>query len=188
MLLSCPPAIAGGGANGILHLDAAQTILEVLKYPTCPLLQPSLFLPTHIHIFSWLASFVSPSFLRAILLIASRLASTMSAPLSHADLTLLAQLLIRLSPTGLVTDCTSCGGAVALSICRSDKNGNGGKPMARVCAALIFVPLYRHKLPAYIMFVLPMVSQTTCLPAHHIINPYVNCITKSPQLSTNRLL
>ncbi|KAG1760636.1 hypothetical protein EDD22DRAFT_848369 [Suillus occidentalis] len=55
----------------------------------------------------------------------------MSAPLSHADITLLAQLLIRLSPTGLVTDCTSCGGAVALSICRSDKNGNGGKPMAR---------------------------------------------------------
>ncbi|KAG1731955.1 hypothetical protein EDD22DRAFT_852808, partial [Suillus occidentalis] len=55
----------------------------------------------------------------------------MSAPLSHADITLLAQLLIRLSPTGLVTDCTSCGGAVALSICRSDKNGNGEKPMAR---------------------------------------------------------
>ncbi|KAG1812461.1 uncharacterized protein BJ212DRAFT_1483099 [Suillus subaureus] len=55
----------------------------------------------------------------------------MSAPLSHADITLLAQLLIRLSPTGFITDCTSCGGAVTLSICRSDKNGNGGKPMAR---------------------------------------------------------
>ncbi|KAG2134965.1 hypothetical protein BD769DRAFT_1385590 [Suillus cothurnatus] len=68
----------------------------------------------------------------------------MSAPLSHADITLLAQLLIRLSPTGIVTDCTSCGGAVALSICRSDKNGNGGKPTAR--------------LPAYIMFILPLVS------------------------------
>ncbi|KAG1801320.1 hypothetical protein EV424DRAFT_1545433 [Suillus variegatus] len=55
----------------------------------------------------------------------------MSPPLSHADIVLLAQLFLRLSPTGLITDCTNCGGAVSMSICRTDRSSNGGKPMAR---------------------------------------------------------
>jgi hypothetical protein len=32
----------------------------------------------------------------------------------------------------LVVDCTYCGLAISLTICQSDKNGNGRKPMARV--------------------------------------------------------
>jgi hypothetical protein len=33
---------------------------------------------------------------------------------------------------GLVVDCPNCGIAVPVTICQSDKNGNAGKPMARV--------------------------------------------------------
>ncbi|KAG1732328.1 hypothetical protein EDD22DRAFT_1053933 [Suillus occidentalis] len=36
--------------------------------------------------------------------------------------------ILRMSSIGLVVDCTYCGLAVSLTICQSDKNGNGGKP------------------------------------------------------------
>ncbi|KAG2121179.1 hypothetical protein BD769DRAFT_1671653 [Suillus cothurnatus] len=51
--------------------------------------------------------------------------------LQQADVAFLARLSLRESAVGLVTDCTNCGGTVPITICRSDANGNSGKPMAR---------------------------------------------------------
>lgn len=53
--------------------------------------------------------------------------------LQEADHAFLATLSLRQSSIGLVIDCTTCGGAVPITICISDQNGNSGKPMARVC-------------------------------------------------------
>ncbi|KAG2108673.1 uncharacterized protein F5147DRAFT_773469 [Suillus discolor] len=51
--------------------------------------------------------------------------------LQQADVAFLARLALRESAVGLVTDCMNCGGTVPITICRSDANGNSGKPMAR---------------------------------------------------------
>ncbi|KAG2029610.1 hypothetical protein BDR03DRAFT_987641 [Suillus americanus] len=51
--------------------------------------------------------------------------------LQQADVAFLARLALHESAVGLVTDCTNCGGTVPITICRSDANGNSGKPMAR---------------------------------------------------------
>ncbi|KAG1782269.1 hypothetical protein EV702DRAFT_1041149 [Suillus placidus] len=40
-------------------------------------------------------------------------------------------IILRMTTIDLVVDCASCGSAVALTICQSDQNDNGGKPMAR---------------------------------------------------------
>ncbi|KAG2152953.1 hypothetical protein DEU56DRAFT_908128 [Suillus clintonianus] len=88
----------------------------------------------------------------------------MSTPLSHADIVFLAQSFLRLSPTGLVTDCITCGGAVSLSICRSDKHGNGGKPMAmhRSCS---FYRWYPQLLAfPHIMTLIPMSTTSPSPP------------------------
>ncbi|KIK79570.1 hypothetical protein PAXRUDRAFT_834035, partial [Paxillus rubicundulus Ve08.2h10] len=49
-----------------------------------------------------------------------------------SDLELLVCLAIQLMSIGVVVDCTNCGGAVVLTICQSNRNGNAGKPLARV--------------------------------------------------------
>ncbi|KAG1852772.1 hypothetical protein DFJ58DRAFT_884468 [Suillus subalutaceus] len=62
--------------------------------------------------------------------------------LQQNDLAFLSSLVLRHSAVGLVTDCESCGGAVPITICRSDKNGNEGKPMAmhRSCSFYRWYP------------------------------------------------
>ncbi|KAG1823302.1 hypothetical protein EV424DRAFT_1607712 [Suillus variegatus] len=60
------------------------------------------------------------------------IASITMSSLQQADVAFLAKLTLRESAVGLVTDCTNCGGTVPITICRSDANGNSGKPMARV--------------------------------------------------------
>ncbi|KAG1896400.1 uncharacterized protein F5891DRAFT_1193211 [Suillus fuscotomentosus] len=51
--------------------------------------------------------------------------------LQQADIVFLASLAVHQSPIGLTYDCAVCGGALPLTICRSDRSGNSGKPMAR---------------------------------------------------------
>ncbi|KAG1811238.1 uncharacterized protein BJ212DRAFT_1483896 [Suillus subaureus] len=56
--------------------------------------------------------------------------------LQQKDLAFLSSFALHHSAAGLVTDCTSCGGAVPITICHSDKNGNEGKPMAMLPSAI----------------------------------------------------
>jgi hypothetical protein len=70
---------------------------------------------------------------RPLLLLHARACLVMSS-LQQKDLAFLSRFALRQSAIGLVTDCESCGGSVPITICRSDKNGNEGKPMAMVCA------------------------------------------------------
>ncbi|KAF8834038.1 hypothetical protein BDN67DRAFT_985611, partial [Paxillus ammoniavirescens] len=58
--------------------------------------------------------------------------TTSVTALPASDLELLVRLAIRLTSVRLVVDCTNCGGAVVLTICQSDKNGNARKPMVRL--------------------------------------------------------
>ncbi|KAG1809234.1 hypothetical protein EV424DRAFT_1543115 [Suillus variegatus] len=59
------------------------------------------------------------------------IASITMSSLQQADVAFLAKLALRESAVGLVTDCTNCGGTVPITICRSNADGNSGKPMAR---------------------------------------------------------
>ena len=52
--------------------------------------------------------------------------------LSGPEQQALSSLSIKTTSVGLAIDCTVCGGSAMLSICQSDKNGNAGKPVARV--------------------------------------------------------
>ncbi|KAG2751906.1 hypothetical protein P692DRAFT_20725628 [Suillus brevipes Sb2] len=66
---------------------------------------------------------------RPLLLLHARARLVVSS-LQQKDLAFLSRFALRQSAIGLVTDCESCGGSVPITICRSDKNGNEGKPMA----------------------------------------------------------
>lgn len=97
---------------------------ELLKYLTLGALTPCL---------SLLACLIHITLLpHTCVLSISHPAPTMSSPLSRADTVLLAQFFLYLSPTGLITDGTNCGGAVSLSNCQTDRSSNGRKPMARI--------------------------------------------------------
>ena len=54
------------------------------------------------------------------------------AALSGPKQQALSSLGIKTTSVELAIDCTVCGGLAMLSICQSDKNGNAGKPVARV--------------------------------------------------------
>ncbi|KAG2109514.1 hypothetical protein DEU56DRAFT_905628 [Suillus clintonianus] len=71
---------------------------------------------------------------RPLLLLHARARLVMSS-LQQKDLAFLSRFALRQSAIGLVTDCESCGGSVPITICRSDKNGNEGKPMAMPTAS-----------------------------------------------------
>jgi len=55
-----------------------------------------------------------------------------SLPAPPPQLPLIPGTALRMTSIGLVVDCLSCGAAVPVTICQSDRNGNAGKPMARV--------------------------------------------------------
>jgi hypothetical protein len=52
--------------------------------------------------------------------------------LQQADVAFLARFSLRPSSISIVLDCGHCSSAIPLLICRSDLNGNAGKPMAKV--------------------------------------------------------
>ncbi|KAG2133105.1 hypothetical protein BD769DRAFT_1386266 [Suillus cothurnatus] len=54
-----------------------------------------------------------------------------SLPAPPPQLPLIPGTALRMTSIGLVVDCLSCGAAVPVMICQSDRNGNAGKPMAR---------------------------------------------------------
>ncbi|KAG8220541.1 WD40-repeat-containing domain protein [Butyriboletus roseoflavus] len=64
--------------------------------------------------------------------------------LDHGDWRILTAAGVRASSVGLSVDCPTCGGTVPLSICRSDRNGNGGKPLAKhpQCRFFHFFPQF----------------------------------------------
>lgn len=55
-----------------------------------------------------------------------------SLPAPPPQLPLIPGTALRMTSIGLVVDCLTCGVAVTVTICQSDRNGNAGKPMARV--------------------------------------------------------
>ncbi|KAG1775787.1 hypothetical protein EV702DRAFT_1046677 [Suillus placidus] len=54
-----------------------------------------------------------------------------SLPAPPPQLPLIPGTALRMTSIGLVVDCLTCGVAVPVTICQSDRNGNAGKPMAR---------------------------------------------------------
>ncbi|KAG1795002.1 hypothetical protein EV424DRAFT_1547694 [Suillus variegatus] len=54
-----------------------------------------------------------------------------SLPAPPPQLPLIPGTALRMTSIGLVVDCLTCGVAVTVTICQSDRNGNAGKPMAR---------------------------------------------------------
>ena len=70
---------------------------------------------------------------------------TASSTLSSIEVSLLADLRLRLTSIGLVIDCDVCGNAVALTFCQTDRNGNAGKPMAMVSSRSIIHAANLHR-------------------------------------------
>jgi hypothetical protein len=94
----------------------------------CPLLMP---IPAHPLLSLTLLTLPA----RLLCLLTVSITTYMSS-LQQADLAFIASLSLRVEPFGLAIDCPTCGGTVPITICVSDKHGNAGKPMAKVCVAL----------------------------------------------------
>ncbi|KAF8553449.1 WD40 repeat-like protein [Imleria badia] len=87
--------------------------------------------------------------------------------LGPSDQALLARFHVNLTSVGLAVDCTKCGGSAMLSICKSDRNGNAGKPVAKhpQCSFYRFFPLLTTSMA--IMALIPAGSnhvQSSVLP------------------------
>ncbi|KAG2338605.1 hypothetical protein BDR05DRAFT_1004050 [Suillus weaverae] len=67
-----------------------------------------------------------------------------SLPVPPPQLPLIPGTALRMTSIGLVVDCLTCGVAIPVTICQSDRNGNAGKPMARLSA----VPVMPSAVPA----------------------------------------
>ena len=149
MRLICRPFITSPPLHSIStrrspwrHNDAAQIPILLVVAFLSPTYKAPTTSPPHIHHFiPSLALLFCPALLicQVTSVISRYLLSSMSSlpatPLQEDDMRILAELSIHVAGVGLVIDCSKCGGAVPLTICQSDRSGNKGKPMARVCGA-----------------------------------------------------